>query len=318
MNCSNPTARRSVQVWCYWRVASAALAGSRLVFACAALATLIVAAGPSWAGEATRLTHDGRLKRDPRFVHGGDQIVYSVVESPTIMRQVRLDVASGKITPLYPQAATSQFESSFSPDERYHAFVEFRGVTNVKLVIRDTRDNSDVLFDPGSDRAHLGNPCIDPRGGRVVFSLPRTVGQQIVSINLQAQDRRDLTPHTDGIDDWASFSADGRQIAFGSSRDGDFEIYVMQADGGNPRRLTESPGIDMRPAWSADGEQLAFTSMRDGNYEIYAMQADGSNLRRVTNHPERDDFAQWHPDGKHLLTISEREGAFDLYLMDVK
>jgi TolB protein len=286
----------------------------RFVFAIAV--TILCVAGPASAGESVRLTHDGRLKRDPRFVHGGEQIVYSVVESPTIMRLVRLEVASGKITRLYPQAATSQFESSFSPDERYHAFVEFRGVTNVKLVIRDTRDNRDVIFDPGSDRAHLGNPCLDPRGGRVVFSLPRTVGQQIVSIDLEAQDRRDLTPHTDGIDDWTAFSPDGRRIAFGSSRDGDFEIYVMQADGADPRRLTASLGLDMRPAWSPDGRQLAFTSMRDGNYEIYAMNSDGSNLRRLTNHPERDDFAQWHPDGKHLLTISERDGAFDLYLVD--
>jgi Tol biopolymer transport system component len=282
------------------------------------LATIILAAGPLAAGEVVRLTHDGRLKRDPRFIHGGDQIVYSVVESPTIMRLVRLDVASGKIAPLYPQAATSQFESSFSSDERYHAFVEFRGVTNVKLVIRDSRDNRDAVFDPGTDRAHLGNPAIDPRGNRVVFSLPRTVGQQIVSVDLEGRNRRDLTPHTDAIDDWAAFSPDGRQIAFGSSRDGDFDIYVMHSDGAAVRRLTASPGLDMRPAWSPDGRQLAFTSMRDGNYEIYAIGADGSALRRITNHPERDDFAQWHPDGKHLLTISERNGAFDLYLVDAK
>jgi Tol biopolymer transport system component len=280
------------------------------------LALLILLATALSAGEPVKLTQDGRLKRDPRFVHGGEQIVYSVVENPTIVRIVRLDVASGQIAAVYPQAATSQFESSFSPDERYHAFVEFRGVTNVKLVIRDTRENRDALFDPGSDRAHLGNPSIDPRGGRVIFSLPRTVGQQIVAVNLQGQDRRDLTPHTDGIDDWATFSPDGRQIAFASSRDGDFEIYVMDADGGHVRRLTESPGVDMRPAWSPDGTRLAFTSTRDGNYEIYSIGADGSNLRRLTNHPERDDFAQWHPDGKHFLTVSERDGAFDLYLWD--
>jgi Tol biopolymer transport system component len=283
-----------------------------------ALVAMLAIAGQAAGVEPQRLTHDGRLKRDPRFVHGGQRVVYSVVESPTLMRLVQLDLASGKITPLYPQAATSQFESSFSPDGRYHAFVEFRGVTNVKLVIRDTRDNRDVVFDPGSDRAHLGNPAIDPSGNRVVFSLPRTVGQQIVSINLQALDRRDLTPHNDGIDDWAAFSPDGMQLAFGSSRDGDFEIYAMQADGTATRRLTDSPGVDMRPAWSPDGRQLAFTSMRDGNYEIYSMRADGTALRRVTNHPERDDFAQWHPNGKQLLTISERDGAFDLYLTDVK
>ncbi len=268
------------------------------------------------AGEPQRLTQDGRLKRDPRFVRSGEQVVYSLVESPTIMRLVRLDVQSGVIGPVYPQAATSQFESAYSSDERYHAFVEFRGVTNVKLVIRDTREGRDALFDPGSDRAHLGNPVFDPRGGRLVFSLPRTVGQQLVSVDLQGQNKRDLTTRSEGIDDWAAFSPDGRQIAFASSRDGDFEIYLMSADGGPPRRLTESAGLDVRPAWSPDGRRLAFTSMRDGNYEIYVIDADGSRLRRATNHPERDDFAQWHPDGRRLLTVSEREGDVDLYLID--
>ncbi len=268
------------------------------------------------AGEWTRVTHDGRLKRDPRFVRGGADVIYSTVESPILMRLMRHELATGKQTMLYPQAATSQFESSFSPDERYHAFVEFRGVTNVKLVICDTRDNRDALFDPGSDRAHLGNPVIDAHGGRVLFSLPKTVGQQIVSVDMQGQQLKQLTASSDAIDDWAAVSPDGSQIAFGSSRDGDFEIYVMQADGSRLRRLTESAGTDLRPAWSPDGQQIAFTSMRDGNYEIYAIRADGSALRRVTNHPERDDFAQWHPDGKRLLTISERDGGFDLYLLD--
>ncbi len=288
-----------------------------LLGACGVLALTAGATDALFAGAPTRLTHDGRLKRDARFVRGGSQIVYSVVETPILMRLTRLDLGSGKIASVYPQAATSQFESSYSPDERYHAFVEFRGVTNVKLVIRDTREGRDALFDPGSDRAHLGNPVIDPRGGRIVFSLPRTVGQQLVSVNLQGQDRKLLTSESDAIDDWPAFSPDGALIAFGSSRDGDFEIYAMSAEGGPARRLTESPGLDMRPAWSGDGRRLAFTSMRDGNYEIYVMDADGSNQRRITNHPERDDFAQWHPDGKHLLIISEREGAFDLYLVDI-
>jgi Tol biopolymer transport system component len=283
-----------------------------------ALAILAVATAALPAAEPVRLTHDGRLKRDPRFVRGGTQVVYSVVESPTIVRQMKLDLATGNVAALYPQAATSQFESTFSADERWHAFVEFRAVTNVKLVIRDTRAGRDAVFDPGSDRAHLGNPAIDPRGGRIVFSLPRTVGQQLVSVNFEAGDLKPLTGQSEAIDDWAAFSPDGGRIAFGSSRDGDFEIYVMRCDGGQVRRLTNSPGVDMRPAWSGDGRTLAFTTARDGNYEIYAIDAaDGTQVRRITNDPERDDFAQWHPDGKRLLTIAERGGQFDLYLTDV-
>jgi Tol biopolymer transport system component len=274
-------------------------------------------AAAALGSEPARLTHDGRLKRDPRFVDGGQAIVFSAVDSPILMRLVRLDVASGRAAPLNPEAATSQFEAAFSSDGRYRAYVEFRGVTNVKLVIRDMRDKRDALFDPGSDRAHVGNPAIDAHAGRIVFSLPRTVGQQLVSVNFEGRDLRYLTSQSEGIDDWAAPSPDGKSLAFATSRDGDFEIYAARADGSRPRRLTASTGLDIRPAWSPDGRQLAFTSLRDGNYEIYLVDADGSRPRRLTHHPERDDFPQWHPDGQRLLTISERSGQFDLYLWDL-
>ena len=83
---------------------------------------------------------------------------------------------------------------------------------------------------------------------------------------------------------WPAFSPDGRKIAFGSSRSGDFEIYAMNADGSDIVRLTQSPGLDARPAWSPDGTRIAFTSNRDGNYEIYVMDTDGSNPHNATSH----------------------------------
>jgi Tol biopolymer transport system component len=281
------------------------------------MVVLFLFAAAALGEEPARLTHDGRLKRDPRFVDAAASVVYSAVDSPILMRLVRLDLASGRATPLNPEAASSQFEATFSPDGRYRAYVEFRGVTNVKLVIRDTRDKRDALFDPGSDRAHVGNPAIDAHAGRVVFSLPRTVGQQLVSVDFEGRDLRYLTSQSEAIDDWPALSPDGKSLAFASSRDGNFEIYIAGADGSRPRRLTTSPGLDIRPAWSPDGRRLAFTSLRDGNYEIYVADVDGADVRRLTNHPERDDFPQWHPDGRRLLTISERAGQFDLYLWNL-
>ena len=67
------------------------------------------------------------------------------------------------------------------------------------------------------------------------------------------------------------------QIAFHSLRDGNVEIYVMDADGQNQRRLTNNPHDDRSPSWSPDGKRIAFVSKRDGNVEIYVMDADGEN-----------------------------------------
>jgi len=73
------------------------------------------------------------------------------------------------------------------------------------------------------------------------------------------------------------------------------DIYVMSADGTNPRRLTTDAGIDESATWSLDGKQLIFVSERDGNAELYRMNADGSHIRRLTFHPATDWFPAWRP-----------------------
>src|SRR5205814_2334939 len=78
--------------------------------------------------------------------------------------------------------------------------------------------------------------------------------------------------------------------------DGNFEIYVMHADGSAPTRLTSSPGADVQPTWSPDGRQIAFTSHRDGNAQIYVMNADGSGQTRLTNTPGDNRDPSWSPE----------------------
>jgi TolB protein len=265
-----------------------------------------------------RLTKDGRLKMDPVVVKNGDElfVVYTQQELATQFALMRMKLPDGKPERLHPDATTTEFEATFTPDGRYYAFVQSRGNLNLKLVIRDTKANKDAVFDPGGGFAGMRRPSFAPDGSRIVFSIPVPTGQEVGSVDNQGKDRKSITKTA--LNSWPAYSPDGKKIAFGSSRDGDYEIYVMDADGTSVRRLTKSPGLDARPAWSPDGKRLAFTSNRDGNHEIYVMDADGSNVRRITNHPERDDYATWHPDGKHLIAVCEREGKFDLYLLDVE
>jgi len=105
-------------------------------------------------------------------------------------------------------------------------------------------------------------------------------------------------------------------IAFESTRDGNPEIYVMQADGTEPQNLTNDPAWDVSPKWSPDGQQLAFISNRTGKFEIFVMDATSAQLRQLTNDPEAawggikqgsrwilmPDSSQlaWSPDGTRL------------------
>ncbi len=106
------------------------------------------------------------------------------------------------------------------------------------------------------------------------------------------------------------------RIAFRSSRDGNAEIYVMNADGSGQIRLTDNPASDGSPAWSPDGTRIAFTSERDGNWEIYVMNADGNKQTRLTDNLAEDRYPAWSPDGTRIAFQSERDGNDEIYVMN--
>ena len=73
----------------------------------------------------------------------------------------------------------------------------------------------------------------------------------------------------------------GSQVAFMSARDGNWEIYVVDVNGGNQTRLTNNGAQDGLPTWSPDGKSIAFVSNRGGSWAIWVMGANGSNQRKL-------------------------------------
>ena len=162
----------------------------------------------------------------------------------------------------------------------------------------------------GNDDDDVVDP-IFPSKGKIVFVSNRDGDEQIYVMDADGSNAIKLTdvhdeegnptsaaPHQTStahgeFNLYPDWSPDGTKIAFVSTRDGNNEIYVMNADGSNPTNLTNHSASDLFPIWSPDGTKIAFVSGRDGNAEIYVIDADGANPVNITNNPANDTTPSW-------------------------
>jgi len=123
-----------------------------------------------------------------------------------------------------------------------------------------------------------------------------------------------LTPDTTSASDPA-FSPDGSRIAFVSQRDGNAEIYIMNADGTGSTRVTNDPQPDGRPSFTPDGQALVFHSARTaGKQQIWAVNVDGSGVTQLTR-DSINSSPTISPDGQTIAYVSTRNKDTDIWLM---
>ncbi len=165
----------------------------------------------------------------------------------------------------------------------------------------------------------LGNDA-DPAGGSLtVLSATQPAHGTVSLVPAVITSFINLTNNA-AIDTRADWSPDGSKIAFDTDRNGNNEIYVMNANGTGLTRLTNNSYDDSQAAWSPNGSKIAYMSNSSGTYDVWVMDANGSNKTKLTTSGSGKVSGQpaWSPDGSQIAFTSNRTGStgYDIYVMD--
>jgi hypothetical protein len=115
-----------------------------------------------------------------------------------------------------------------------------------------------------------------------------------------------------------ALSPDRTRLAFSSDRAGSYDLYLMDADGGNLQRLTTDPGREAEPVWTPDGSRLVYTVTRQGAQpQLYSLRPDGRPAQALTGEPGGNHSPAISVDGRSLAFVSTRDGNPEVYLMPV-
>lgn len=286
-----------------------------------------------------RLTNNSASDATPRWSPDGTRIAFTRYQAGGASEIYVMNADGSNETALTSNPRRYNEGPDWSPDGTLIAFSSNRTGYHQIYVMNPDGSNPIALT---SDKDRNSDPAWSPDGAKIALGTYRDNHQGIDVMNADGSNRIGLTSNltsNDGGPRWQRLPAapsptpiptptatptpvGNGKIAFLSLRDGTGEIYVMEANGSNPTRLTHSTGWPPTvntPAISPDGTKVVFTrlSFVDGNdYDLFVMDADGSNEIRLTNSPGRDIQPDWSPDGAKIAFSSDREGNSEIYVMN--
>jgi TolB protein len=154
-----------------------------------------------------------------------------------------------------------------------------------------------------------------------VYTSYKNLFPDVLQVDLYTGQRVRLASYP-GLNTGAAFSPDGLSIALTLSKDGNPELYTMNTQGGDLRRLTHNRGGKSSPTWSPDGQTIAYVSDETGVPQIWTVNRDGGSAVRLTISPSYNTEPDWsrppaNAEAKPMLALTSRVGGkFQIGLYD--
>ncbi|MCI0392734.1 MAG: winged helix-turn-helix domain-containing protein [Acidobacteria bacterium] len=263
---------------------------------------------PLSGGEPRRLTFDSVPVAGLAWTSDSREIVFSSRRSGSTIHLWRITAMGGKPERVDTVGKSVQ-SPAVSPQGHRLAYTQPLDDVNVWRIELDGtgrgRSQTELIASTFWDHG----PDYSPDGEKIVFASDRSGGDGIWVCESDGSKPRlliDCGPYVSGTPRW---SPDGHWIAFDSRSNapdtaGNPDIFIINADGGQPRRITMDPAEDIVPSWSHDGRWVYFSSMRSGSMQIWKAPVGGGRAVQVT---EQGGFEGYEsPDGKYLYYTKGR------------
>ncbi len=201
-----------------------------------------------------------------------------------------------------------------SPNGNKVAYISFKD-GNTAIFIKNINTGRTVKLNLPGPADYV---CWSPKGNKLAVALtPDHYNTEIYTININGGNLKQLT-FTNGINTSPSFSPDGNRIAFVSNRGGSPQIYIMNSDGSNQRRITYNNSYyNTSSAWSPNGKKIAFASFVNGALQICIMNTNGTDERQITDTPYSAQHPSWTRDSRIITFDTEIAGRQELFMIDV-
>ena len=250
----------------------------------------------------TNLTQEPAPYGGPSWSPGGGRLAFaSFRDGPSDLYVI--DIASGDVERLTDDGAVDG-NVAWSPDGNRIAFSSARDQSQGFLWVASADGKGATAVLEGITPSGPEVACAGgfpgswfPDGETILYrgSQGSISALQICSVKSDGSDINVILSEKGVRYDQPRLSPDGEHVLLDSDRDGNSEIYIMQANGKGLRQLTHDPGVDTAPVWSPDGQWIAFASDRKGDFNIYIVRPDGSDLRQLTDDPAADLDPSWSP-----------------------